>query len=383
MELSLQQAQKMETIGTLAGGIAHDFNNILVPIVGYTEMLLNEFPEDSPTRDSLNKIFDSSLRARDLVKQILTFSRQKSGELKRINIQPIIIEALKLIRSSIPTTIEIKQHIRTDCGIIKADPTQIHQIVMNLATNAYHAMEETTGELRVDLRKMQIDGQDGLKPDIKPGLYACLTVADPGRGMDKNLIKKIFDPFFTTKEPGKGTGMGLSVVHGIVKNMGGAIRVDSEPGKGTEFNIYLPVVTMASENGPLPSKRTIQRGTERILLVDDDKDIIAMEKRVLAKAGYIVTSHTSSIEALKTFRAHPDKFDMVITDMAMPNLPGNKLSIELINIRSDIPILMYTGFSETMSEEKAVSLGIKGFLLKPIVMTDLFQKIREILDKNN
>ncbi|MBC2706099.1 PAS domain S-box protein [Desulfobacula sp.] len=375
------QVQKMEAIGTLAGGIAHDFNNILFPILGYADMLLADIPEDSPIRDGLNGIYTSALRAKDLVKQILTFARQDTTELLLMKMQPIIKEVLKLIRSTIPTTIDIIQDIRADCGAIKADPTQIHQIVMNLATNAYHAMEETGGELKVSLKEIQLGEDDVIIPDLEPGDYACLSVSDTGTGMNKNIIEKIFDPFFTTKEVGKGTGMGLSVVHGIVKSMNGSIHVYSEPGKGTEFKTYFPIEKSSFEKQSIQTEEPVQGGTERILLVDDEEAIIAMEKQILERLGYQVTSRTSSIEALEAFRANPDTFDMVITDMAMPNMPGDKLSVELIKIRSDIPILLCTGFSEIMSEEKAASLGIKGFILKPIVMKDLAQKIRDVLDE--
>jgi len=380
LESQLQQSQRMESIGTLAGGIAHDFNNILSPIVGYTEMVLLDTPEDSPVRDSLNQVYTSALRAKDLVNQILTFSRQDSSELMLMKMQPIVKEALKLIRSTISTTIEIIQDINPDCGVVKADPTQIHQIVMNLATNAYHAMEETGGELKVSLKEVELGEYDIITPDMTPGVYACLIVADTGVGMDKILTNKIFDPFFTTKEVGKGTGMGLSVVHGIVISMGGTIHVYSEPGKGTQFHVYLPVIKSAAEKPKIQTQVPIQGGTEQILLVDDEEAILSMEKRMLERLGYQVTSRTSSLEALEAFRSNPDKFDMIITDMAMPNMPGDKLSVELIKIRPDIPVLLCTGFSEAMSVEKAASLGIKGFLMKPIIMKDLAQKIREVLD---
>ncbi|MBU0463079.1 MAG: response regulator [Proteobacteria bacterium] len=381
LQKQLAQTQKMESIGTLAGGIAHDFNNILFPIVGYTEMLLEDVPEDSPFKDSLHNIYTSALRAKSLVKQILTFSRQDSNELTLMKVQPIIKEALKLIRSTIPTTIEIIQDINPDCGVIKADPTQIHQIVMNLSTNAYHAMEDTGGELKVSFREVELGEYDIITPDMTPGVYVCLTVADTGKGMDKNLTDKIFDPFFTTKAIGKGTGMGLSVVHGIVTAMGGAIHVYSEPGKGTEFHVYLPIEMSLSKKQVTHSTAPIQGGTEHILFVDDEEAILQMERLMLERLGYQVTSRTISLEALEAFRANPDKFDLIITDMAMPNMPGDKLSAELTKIRPDIPILLCTGFSEAMSEEKAASLGIKGFLMKPIVMKDLAQKIREVLDK--
>jgi signal transduction histidine kinase/ActR/RegA family two-component response regulator len=382
-QAQLQQIQKMESIGILAGGIAHDFNNILFPIVGYTEMLLEDVPEDSPFKNSLNQIYTSALRAQSLVKQILTFSRQENNELMLMKMQPIVKEALKLIRSTIPTNIDIKLDISPDCGVIKADPTQIHQIVMNLTTNAYHAMEETGGKLKVSLKQVEFGEYDIITTDMVPGVYACLIVADTGVGMDKNLTDKIFDPFFTTKAIGKGTGMGLSVVHGIVIRMNGAIQVYSEPGKGTQFHVYFPIEKSFSETQNTQAKEPIQGGTELILLVDDEEVILQMEKQMLERLGYQVTSRTSSLEALEAFRSNPDKFDLVITDMAMPNMPGNKLSVELTKIRPDIPVLLCTGFSETMSEEKAAHLGIKGFLLKPIIMRDLAQKLREVLDKKS
>lgn len=381
LQEQVAQSQKMDTIGTLAGGIAHDFNNILFPIVGYTEMLLEDVPEDSPLRYKIKEIYTGALRARDLVKQILTFSRQDRTEIKLMKIQPVIKEALTLIRSTIPTSIEIKQDVRKGCGIIKADPTQIHQVVMNLATNAYHAMEDTGGTLKVTLEEIELGEQDVINPEMEPGNYACLTVADTGVGMDKDLTEKIFDPFFTTKENGKGTGMGLSVVHGIVKSAGGSIHVYSEPGKGTEFHVYLPIVKSSSGQQEIQTEKPIQRGTERILLVDDEEAIVTMEKQLLERFGYQVFSRTSSVEALEAFRANPGKFDIVITDMAMPNMPGDKLGSELVKIRPDIPILLCTGFSERMPEEKAAAMGIKNFLMKPITIKDLSRMIREVLDK--
>jgi len=382
LEAQLQQAQKMESIGTLAGGIAHDLNNILFPIVGYSEMLLEDISEESPFRDSLKKIYNSSLRAKDLVNQILTFSRQETNELKSIKVQSIIKDALKLMRSTIPTTIKIKSYIKADCCEIKADPTQIHQIVMNLTTNAYHAMEENGGELKVNFKEIEFGEQDLTDLELKPGIYNCLIVADTGVGMDKDLTDKIFDPFFTTKERSKGTGMGLSVVHGIVKNMDGAIHVYSEPGKGTEFHVYFPLAHAEKVQQETNAGMSIQGGTEHILLVDDEEEILTMGTKILERLGYQVTSFAHSIEALEAFSVNPDEFDLIITDMTMPNLSGDKLSTELIKIRSDIPILLCTGFSETISEKNAASLGIKGFLFKPIVMKELAQKIREVLDGN-
>ena len=383
MEMRLLESQKMESIGTLAGGIAHDFNNILFPIVGHIEMLMDDLSEESSAiRDSLNQIYSSSLRARDLVQQILTFARYEINQLKLMKMQPIIKEAMKLIRSTIPTTISINQNLQPDCGPVTADPTQIHQIVMNLATNAYHAMEENGGELKVNLKEIKLGKDDLIDPDMSPGLYACLTIGDTGVGMYKEVMNRIFDPYFTTKEKGKGTGMGLAVVHGIVKGMMGDIRVYSEPGKGTEFQVYLPVVGDASEKPAAKADDPIQRGGESILLVDDEDAIIKMEKLILERLGYQVTTRPGSIEAFEAFRADPDTFDLVITDMSMPNLSGDKLASELMKIRPDIPILLCTGYSESMSDEKIQSLGIKGFLMKPIMIKEFARKIRDVLDES-
>ncbi len=383
-ELQVRQAQKMESIGTLAGGIAHDFNNILFPVLGHTEMLLNDIPDDNPAHRSLEKIYAAANRAKELVKQILTFSRQESNEQKLMKVQPIIKEALKLIRATIPTTIDIKDDIRPDCNAIKADPTQIHQIVMNLATNAYHAMEKSGGELKVSLKEIYLDEYNETDHDMAFGNYVCLSIADTGEGIDNELKTKIFDPFFTTKEIGKGTGMGLSVVHGIVKSMKGSIQIQSSHGKGARFNVYFPTEESFSElQNHKQNNESLKLGTEHILLIDDEEAILTMEKQILERLGYQVTLRSSSIEALEAFRNSPDKFDLIITDMAMPNMPGDRLSVELTKIRPGIPILLCTGFSEIISEEKAESLGINGFLLKPIVMKDLAQKIRDVLDENN
>jgi len=299
-----------------------------------------------------------------------------------MKMQHIVKEALKLIRSTIPATIDIKSDIRKECGLINADPTQIHQIVMNLATNAYHAMEETGGTMTISLKEVQLNEQEDIGgQDVNKGIYACLTLSDTGKGIPAEIMEKIFDPFFTTKKQGKGTGLGLSSVHGIVNSAGGTIRVYSEIGKGSEFNIYLPVVeSYLKKNDAIQAKRAIHGGTERILLVDDEAALIALEKGMLERLGYQVTSRISSTEALEAFRASPDKFDMVITDMAMPSMSGDKLALELIKIRPDIPILLCTGFSTIMSEEKALSMGIKGFLMKPVTTSDIDKKIRDILD---
>ena len=382
LESQLQQAQKMESIGTLAGGIAHDFNNILFPMFGYLEMMMEGVPEDNPLFDDLAEVFNGAKRARDLVQQILTFSRQTENEIKPLKVQLIIKEVLRLIRSSLPATINIRQDINNDCGLIIADPAQIHQVAMNLITNAYHAMEKTGGTLTIKLKEIKLEVGDLQDLSMVPGLHVCLTVADTGFGMGQDIVSKIFDPYFTTKEKGKGTGLGLAISHGIIKGHGGHISVYSEPGKGTEFKVYLPVIKPQETVQSIESDSPIQKGTERVLLVDDQDTVIQIEKKMLERLGYHVTFRTSSPDALEAFRASPDKFDIVITDMTMPNMTGDKLAVELTKIRPDIPILLCTGFSETMSEEKAAYMGIKGFLLKPIVIKDLSHKIRELL-KNN
>ena len=377
-EERLRKAQKMEAIGTLAGGIAHDFNNILFPIIGHADMLLDDIPKDSPFRKSLEQIHTGAIRARELVRQILAFSRQEKNELARMKIQPIVKEVLKLIRSTIPTTIAINQRLHAGCGPVKADPVQIHQIIMNLATNAYHAMAETGGTLTVSLKEIQVETTDPVSPDLQPGVYACLSVADTGTGMDKETAEKIFDPFFTTKKRGKGTGMGLSVVHGIVKAMNGIIQVQTEPGRGTAFHLFLPVAgNGTAENTPL-IKEPLVGGSEHILLVDDEKPVIAIEEQLLSRLGYRVTGCTGSTEALEMFTADPESFDMVITDIAMPKISGDKLAVELRKIRPDIPILLCTGFSDTMTDEKMAALGVNGLIMKPVVISDLDRKLREI-----
>ena len=380
LQEQLTQAQKMESIGTLAGGIAHDFNNILFPIFGYLEMILTDIAEDSPLRGQLVEVLNGAKRARDLVQQILTFSRQKDHEMKALEVHLVIREALQLIKSSLPSTIEISKNIKTDCGLVMADSSQIRQVVMNLCTNAYHAMEKTGGKLTVYLKEVELALKDLKDPAMIPGKYVCLTVADTGIGVEQNIINRIFDPYFTTKETGKGTGMGLSITHGIVKSHGGHISVYSEPGKGTEFKVYLPMIKKQEETAKVETETLIQKGDERILLVDDQNLIVDMEKQMLERLGYHITPRTSSIEALEAFRANPDTFDLVITDMTMPNMTGDQLAGELIKIRSDIPIILCTGFSELISKEKAEALGIKGFLLKPVVIKDLSSVIREVLD---
>ncbi|MBL6971732.1 MAG: PAS domain S-box protein [Desulfobacterales bacterium] len=383
LESQLRQSQKLQSIGTLAGGIAHDFNNILFPIIGFVEMMLEDTSEDSPYQDPLNEVLIAAIRARDLVKQILAFSRQTDQELKPFQIQPIIKEVLKLTRSSLPSTINVKQNIKNDCRFIMADPTQIHQIAMNLITNAYHAMEDKGGELEVTLKEVKLGIEDLTDRSMAPGVYVCLTVADTGIGMDKSIIERIFDPYFTTKEKSKGSGMGLAVVHGIVKSHGGDIWVYSEPGQGTVLQVHFPVIKTEIDEKETEGPAHIPKGTERILLVDDEEQIIRMVQKMLVRLGYKVTARFSSLDALEAFRAQPHNFDLAISDLTMPNMTGDHLARELMNIRPDIPVILCTGFSERMSRVKADALGIKSFLMKPVVMVDLAKTLREVLDSTS
>ncbi len=389
LEAQLQQAQKMEAIGSLAGGIAHDLNNILFPISGLSEMMLDEISPDNPDHESLEQIYKSAQRGSALVRQILAFSRQSNPQKLPIRIQPILKEVLKLAQATIPRNIEITSHINTDCGLVSADPTQVHQIAMNLITNAYHAVEGSGGTIDIALKKTAVSsfGEKEELPfsampgDLLPGGYACISVSDTGTGMDQSLIAKIFDPYFTTKELGKGTGLGLSVVHGIVKEHGGNIRVYSEVGKGTTFDVYLPLLEDARDSKTAAVTRKYPTGCESILLVDDEEPIVRMEQKILERLGYQVTARMSSPDALDAFRANPSKFDIVISDRGMPNMTGDQLARELISIRSEIPIILCTGFSDETDEQRAKAMGVKGFLMKPVATGDLATMVRKVLDE--
>jgi len=388
LESRLMQAQKMESIGSLAGGIAHDLNNILFPITGLSEMLLDEIPQDNPAHENIEQIYKSAQRGSDLVKQILAFSRQSSPKKLPIRIPSVLKEALKLARASIPMNIEITSRIKPDCGMVFADPTQIHQIAMNLITNAYHAVEKTGGAINLELKETAIRSfgeKDELSFHAMPGdlladRYACITISDTGTGMDQTLIDKIFDPYFTTKELGKGTGLGLSVVHGIVKEHGGDIRVYSEVGKGTAFHVYLPLLEDARDSKTAAVTRKYPTGRESILLVDDEEPILRMEQMMLERLGYKVTIRMSSPDALAAFNANPSNFDLVISDRGMPNMTGEQLARELISIRPGIPIILCTGFSDENDEKRAMDRGVKGFLKKPVATGDLAEMVRKVLD---
>ncbi|MCP4634585.1 MAG: PAS domain S-box protein [candidate division Zixibacteria bacterium] len=383
LENQLSQNQKMQAIGTLAGGIAHDFNNILSTIFGFTEFAKTAMPDSDRGQGDLDEVLKAANRAKDLVKQILTFSRQVEHERKPIEIYPIIKESIRLLRASLPTTIEIRQNLDPNCGAILADPTQIHQVLMNLCTNAYHAMQEQGGILGIDLKAVEVDAEyASTHQNLSERIYLRLTICDTGKGMDHSTMQRIYEPFFTTKDVGRGTGLGLSIVHGIVTNFGGEITVYSELGKGTTFNVYLPQIDSETES-KMQVSEFIPKGNESILFIDDEEQLTYLGKRMLEKLGYSVTIRTSSIEALEAFRAQPDNFDLIITDMTMPNLTGLKLAKEILDIRPEIPIILMTGYSELVTPEKAKRIGIKEYIMKPAVTADLGKAIRKVLDGKN
>jgi PAS domain S-box-containing protein len=381
LETQLRQVQKMEAIGTLAGGIAHDFNNILAAIMGYTEMALYDVPEGTSGRRNLEQVLKAGYRGKDLVKQIITFSRRRDEERRPMQISPIVKEALKLLRASLPTTIDIRQNIKTQSGMVLADPTHIHQVLMNLISNAAYAMREKGGVLEVSLTDVDIN-PDGAAPphlDLKPGPYLKLTVSDTGHGIEQAIMERIFDPFFTTKRPGEGTGMGLAVVHGIVKSYGGAILVDSKPGKGSTFDVFFPRI----EGNVLPevdSAAPMPTGNEHILFVDDEAALADMVEQMLERLGYSIVTKTSSLDALEVFKIQPDQYDLVITDQTMPHMAGVDLAKEIMRIRPEIPVILCTGFSEVISAEEAKALGIHAFLMKPFATRALAETIRRALD---
>ncbi len=377
LEKKLVQAQKMEAIGTLAGGIAHDFNNILSAILGYTELAMHDLAEDSRTHQRLREVHKAGLRAGELVKQILTFSREGEHERKPIRLQPVIEEALKLLRGTIPTTIAIEAELDRRCGLVMADPTRIHQVVMNLCTNAYHAMPDG-GRLTVTLEELELDAAD-CQPPTKPGPYVVLSVSDTGTGMSREVMARIFDPYYTTKAPGKGTGLGLSVVHGVVTRSGGHVTVESQPGQGSTFRLYFPRMDAAASPQSPRREAGVPHGSERVLLVDDDPMLLEMMRELLEYLGYRVTALPDGRAALELFRQDTSAFDLVITDQTMPGLTGAELTRELLILRPDLPIILSTGYSCTGQAAEIMSRGCNGFIQKPFNLEALSQKIHEVL----
>ena len=376
----IQQTQKMESIGNLAGGIAHDFNNLLFPIIGMSELLMEDLATDGPDWKKAEEILKAAQRGSELVKQILAFSRQSEHKKIPTRVQQVLKEVLNLSRSTIPSIIEIDHSIQPDCGLIMADPTKIHQVAMNIITNAYHAVEAKGGKITVKLEEMPLATSGFLDTDLGPGNYAVLSISDTGPGMSESVIPKIFDPYFTTKEKGKGTGLGLAVVYGIIKDHRGAITVKSEIGSGTTFTVYLPLMEKPGDVQSIEPIEACKGGDERILVVDDEETVANLEEKVLERLGYQVTKCIKSRDALALFQSNPGSYDLILSDMTMPDLTGDQLAIKIKSIRPDIPVIICTGFSEKIDAKKAKKIGIDGFLTKPVLRSELAKKIRSVLE---
>ena len=385
-EAQLRQAQKMEAIGTLAGGIAHDFNNILTGILGYTQMVANQLPESGVVQKDLREIRKAGERARDLVAKILTFSRRSEGDKELVSLSEIVEESLKLLRASLPSTIEIRSALRL-CeshgaeDTVLADPTQIEQVLMNLGANAEYAMRETGGTLSVELAAVEATPELANRcPELQAGeLYLRLKMRDSGPGMTPKVLERIFEPFFTTKPAGEGTGLGMAMVHGIVADHGGTIGIDSAPGEGTTFEIYLPRSQPPPETSAVTDS-VPPRGFERILLVDDEDTIVNLFTRYLRSLGYNVVSYTRASDAYEAFRRSPELFDLVVTDQTMPEMTGQALIRHVHHLRPDVPVILWTGFSHTLTREDALDLGARAFLVKPVEPAGVATAIRDVLD---
>ncbi len=379
-EQQVQHSQRLESLGVLAGGIAHDFNNLLAVIIGLTDMALNEVPKKSAIHEDLKEVLQAAHRAKDLVKQILTFSRQTGEENTPLYLHVVAREALKLLKVTAPPTIEIIDNIDVHSGAIMGNPAQIHQVVMNYCTNAIQAMPKG-GKLEVDVRDVTLDDNASqIHPKLKPGAYVKLTVCDTGYGMEPHILERIFDPFFTTKKPSEGTGMGLAVVHGIVTSHGGAIVVESKPSMGSTFYTYFPRI----DNPIVSEKRQEEEpleGQERILFVDDEESVCKLGKRVLTQWGYKVEVCQNPLTALALFTQHPDRFDLVVTDQAMPKMSGEVLARWVKELRPNVPVVLFTGFSGELSTEELSRLGIEDIVMKPIVARDLARRIRKVLNQ--
>lgn len=382
IESQLRQSQKMEAIGTLAGGIAHDFNNILSSIFGYAQLAEMDINDPKKAKKDISQVIKGAHRAADLVHQILTFSRKTEHSSNPLKLFTIVKEAIKFLRSSIPATIEIEDKISSKSTIL-ADQTQAHQVVMNLCTNAYHAMRDSGGKLKVELIDVEITETHPVISNQKPGRYIKLEVEDTGHGIDSETLKRVFDPYFTTKSQDEGTGLGLAVVDGIVKKHNGFIKITSEVGKGTTFRVFWPVIEKKElQSIEDKNNKDLLKGTETILLVDDEKDILDTVKPILESQGYQVEAYNNGASAFEAFSADPAKYNIVITDITMPGMTGDELSINILNIRKNIPIILCTGYSEKLDEENAYEIGISKFIKKPVTSQKLSELIRELLDKN-
>ena len=377
LESKLQQAQKMESIGQLAGGIAHDFNNILYPVIGFAQLSQTELPKDHPVQENLQDILDGAIRAKDLVKRILHFSRQKEPELKPTILKPVIKETQKLLRSTIPSNVNLQLNLYDGQDAVLCDDSEIHEIILNLCTNAYHAIAGDKGQIKINLEKQ--NPPDDL--NLSPGEYLCLSVKDDGVGIPEKIKDKIFEPYVTTKEIGQGSGLGLSVVYGIVQNYNGGINVNSDPKTGTVFEIFLPItdqeVYLEKDN---IIKNIEQSGNKHVLFVDDENSIVKLGVRALKSSGYRVSGFNDSAEALKAFETNPDDFDLVITDMAMPNIVGSELTKRILEIRPDIPIIICSGYSEKLDRMKVKELKVSAFLDKPLTIESLLNTTKDVLN---
>jgi len=380
IEQQLRQSHKMEALGTLAGGIAHDFNNILAAIIGFSELLEEDLPEGDSRRRHASRVLEAGKRGRALVKHMLTFSRQSEHEKKPLRLSSIIKESVKLLRASIPSTISIDVNVMSESALIMADPVQVQQVLMNLCTNASYAMREKGGVLDIKLSDFSVGPSNGNTHGIEPGLYMKLMVKDTGTGIPAQIKDKIFDPFFTTKVVGEGTGLGLSVVMGIVKQSGGYITLESEPGKGSTFAVYFPKVAVEPVADIKVTETALPIGSERILFVDDEEALLDMGKQALTRLGYEVTCEMSSEAALALFKESPSRFDLVITDQTMPGTTGVELAKKIFAIRPDMPIILCTGYSHLVDTESAKAAGIRGFAMKPLTKREIAKTIRNVLD---
>jgi len=376
----LTQSQKMQALGTLAGGIAHDFNNILGAILGFTELTWGRMPVGSEEREDLGEVLRAANRAKELVKQILAFSRKAEAAYRPFEVHVVVTEALSLLRQAVPTSIPFVVTVDPSTGLVKADPTQVHQVVMNLCTNAYHAMRERGGTLTVDLRRVQVDDRVASRvPDLKPGEFARLTVADTGPGIDPQTLRRIFEPFFTTKAPGEGTGMGLSVVHGIATQTGGAVGVETVLGTGTTFQVYLPIHHAEAGAAPEQFPPVAERAVGRILLVDDEPALAQVMARRLRGLGFEVTGLTSSEEALRTFLAAPAAFDALVSDQTMPDLTGLELARRIRAARADLPVVLCTGYSDVLDDRALKDAGVDALMMKPVDLERLAAQLQRLL----
>jgi PAS domain S-box-containing protein len=378
LEAELFHAQKMEAVGTLAGGIAHDFNNILAAIVGNAEMALIELPQGHPARQDIAEVQRAARRARELVQQILTFSRKQSPERRPVRTADVIDDVLRLLRATTPSTIDLRSQILDPALQIFGEPTQLHQVLMNLGTNAAHAIGDHHGV--IEIRQTLVDvGRDAIHADLLPGQYVCLTVRDSGHGMDRQTLERVFEPFFTTKDPGVGTGLGLAVVHGIVKSHDGVVLVESAPGHGTTFKLYFPVIAPQTLGDSTPATDVPRGAGERVLFIDDEPALTTVTRRMLERLGYHVVAHASSTEALAAFRADPSAFDLVISDLTMPGMTGAQLALEMRRVRANLPVILSTGYLDRLDAEAARALHARDLLFKPYTTEDLATAVRRAL----